>query len=215
MQNNWDEHWESLTRKGSILGKICELFRKTIIANLITNSFKKYFSEEGIFVDAGCGTSQISIKINKNKKTLIGVDLSYEILHEAKKYSDFTINSDIFKLPFKNESVDGIWNAGVMEHFKLEEIDLILKEFNRILKKDGVCLLLWPAVYGPVNIFTRTLEFVFNRILRMKYKFFPEEINLLKSKEWVKRIILKRFRCCKVYWPLKNGLIYHLVVCYK
>lgn len=215
MKDNWENHWKNLNKNKSILGKIYKFNRKKLIAGLIANSFKKYFPKEGIFVDAGCGTSQTSIKINKDGKILVGIDLSYNILKEARNYLNYTINADIFKLPFKNKSIDGIWNAGVMEHFTLEEINQILNEFKRVLKKKGICLLFWPAVYGPVNITTKALEFILNKILRRNYKFFPDEVSQLKSKKWISKIILKHFKNCRVYWPLKGGLIYHLVICYK
>jgi ubiquinone/menaquinone biosynthesis C-methylase UbiE len=38
------------------------------------------------------------------------------------------IKGDIFEMPFKSEEFDFVWNIGVIEHYDLKEIDLILKK---------------------------------------------------------------------------------------
>ena len=45
--------------------------------------------------------------------------------------------ADVKKLPYENETVDGIINRNLIEHFGRNEIKDLLKEWARVLKKDG------------------------------------------------------------------------------
>jgi ubiquinone/menaquinone biosynthesis C-methylase UbiE len=47
-------------------------------------------------------------------------------------------------LPFGDNSFDGVYNLGVMEHFTNDEIRTILTEFHRVTKPGGKILLFWP-----------------------------------------------------------------------
>jgi len=213
-KNTWNEHWISI--KNSPFEKILTFIRFNIIAKELSNIIEDYFPQEGFFIDAGSGTSQTAIKIKKKNRKLIALDISHPILEYAKKQNtkiDSFINSDILKLPFKNSSIHGIWNLGVMEHFSLQEINNILNEFSRVLKKNGIFIAFWPATYGPVNILFSSLEF----LLRKKHKFFPNEPSLLKSKKWLKNIIKNNnnFELVKFKLGIKNCFIYHIIVLRK
>lgn len=58
------------------------------------------------------------------------------------------IHADVRDLPFRDKSLDGIWNLGVMEHFEEDEQLLVLREFHRVLKPGGRLLLWWPPVWA-------------------------------------------------------------------
>ena len=211
-KNTWNKHW--INNKTSFFGKTLSFVRYNIIANEVSHTLDNYFNSEGIFVDAGSGTSQTSMKISKKNRKLIALDISQPILNYAKKQNipiDFFINADIFKLPFKNSSIEGIWNLGVMEHFSLEEINQILDEFYRVLKKNGIFIAFWPAKYGPVNIIFSSLGFL------LRKNFFPNEPSLLKSKRWLNNIIKKKnnFKLIKFKWGIRNALIYHTIILKK
>ena len=130
-KNTWDEHWSQL--ENSFFNKVLKSVRYNIIANEVACTLNKNFPPEGIFVDCGSGTSQTAIKIIKKNRKFIALDISYPILKYAQKnikLMDYFVNADLFKLPFKNSSIEGIWNLGVMEHFNLEEINQILNDFQ-------------------------------------------------------------------------------------
>tara|TARA_Y100000310_G_scaffold341490_1_gene440797 strand:+ start:501 stop:1142 length:642 start_codon:yes stop_codon:yes gene_type:complete len=206
---NWDDYWKKDTKSS-----IFTLVRTKIIASSLSSTLEKYFPKTGKFVDCGSGSSETSIKILKHQRELIALDLSKIALEKVKNNKKLpmtsTVNASIFDMPFQNESIDGIWNLGVMEHFHKEDILKILNEFNRVLKKDSYCILLWPAVYGPVNILFSFLGF----FLRKQY--FPDEVSLYNGKKWINNIVKdSKFKLVKVNWPLKGGLIYHEVILRK
>ncbi len=59
-----------------------------------------------------------------------------------------TIQGNIFSLPFPDESLDGYYNLGVLEHFTPDEIRQILIEAKRVLKHKGRIIILWPPTFG-------------------------------------------------------------------
>ena len=84
---------------------------------------------------------------------------------------DFVIG-DILNLPFKNESISNISSLSVIEHIGLgrygDKIDLFgmeksVKEFDRVLKKNGNLIVSFP--FGKKNI----IEFNAHRICNIEY----------------------------------------------
>ena len=207
MTSTWNEYW---TKEQTFFGKTLTFVRKNIITRELASTLKKYFPKEGLFLDAGSGSSETSLKI-KNRK-IIALDLSHLVLKKVNPSLpiDSKINSSIFSLPFKDNSLDGIFNLGVMEHFVFDDIIKILNEFYRTLKKDSYCILFWPSVHGPTNLIFSTLGFI------LKKQYFPDEVSLYRNKKWLKNIIKdSSFKLVKVRWPLKGGLIYHEVILRK
>lgn len=97
-----------------------------------------------LILEAGCGVgSQTKIISSKNPKSnFMSVDISEKSLSKARE----TIGSlgienvkfqqtDIFDLPFENESYDHVFVCFVFEH--LIKPDLALRELKRVLKKQG------------------------------------------------------------------------------
>ena len=99
------------------------------------------------------------------------------------------LHCDIGQTGLKNESVDGIYNLGVMEHSTKEEIHAILLEFNRILKPDGTVILFVPPEYGSTVLFFKFAHYFLNDILKKNIYFQPPEINRIQSREWTEDII--------------------------
>lgn len=54
-------------------------------------------------------------------------------------------------MPFKNNNFDFVWNIGVIEHYELNDIKLIVKEMIRICNKSGIVAVGMPNFYsGPI-----------------------------------------------------------------
>ncbi len=202
--NEWDKHWAN---EFLSVNRIFKFYRKYIMSNALSFFFEKYFPNEGLFVECGSGSSLTSYMIKKHKRKLIALDLSNVGLQEARKVKnlDFYIQANTLKLPFKLDSVDGIWNLGVMEHFTQKEIDMAMQEYVRVLKKGSYVVLFWPPVYSSTGFAYKTIEKLIKAVSGKKFRFYPDEISRLRSKKEAK-IIMKRngFRSCKVYFPWRN-----------
>jgi SAM-dependent methyltransferase len=179
----WSDHW-SEDNQQSAAQKFFSFYRKAIFARTVQYFVDKYFPEDGVFVEAGSGTSETSMRIDKagGSRKLTAVDIVHPILMRCHPAMDFRVCSDIFSLPFRDGSVDGIWNVGVMEHFTHEQIDAIMRECHRVLKRDAPLILLWPGVSSVPQRMLRVAEWVLNkRQSGEKIQFHPDEISQLRS----------------------------------
>ncbi len=182
--SEWDSHWKTLDSTRPWFSLAAVATRRFIFQPVVAHYANRFFREIGIFVEMGCGTAYSSTRITNQGRRLIGLDFSAVALKIAQDsaHMDALIRATIFATPFRSDSIDGIWNLGVMEHFSESEIQRSLQEFRRVLKPDGVIILFWPAeknlsrwILGPIESFVTGWR-------RAKFTFFPGEITQLKSK---------------------------------
>lgn len=104
---------------------------------------------DGTYLDAGCGTGNLLLKIVRGGKTrAYGIDFSTPMLKQAirkcKKEKVILVYSDLSKrLPFKDEFFDGI--ACVHTLYLLDNPSFTLQEFHRVLKKGSKLVLVNPS----------------------------------------------------------------------
>lgn len=116
----------------------------------------------------------------------------------------------------KDEMVDGIYNLGVMEHFSEEQIQNILKEFHRVLKKDGTIILFWPPRFGLTVIALKGIHFVLNSIFRKNVALHPPEPSLIESRAQVEQIVKTAgFNVKETCFSPRDGFTYMVVVIEK
>jgi len=103
-----------------------------------------------LILDVGCGDGRHTILIEKNGGRAIGIDLSKNMLSEAKTLypnGDFR-RMDMRKLLFDSDSFDGIWASGSIYHVAKSDVRRVIREFKRILRLDGVLALSFKLGYG-------------------------------------------------------------------
>jgi SAM-dependent methyltransferase len=179
----WNEHWDA-GKQRTLSQQFFRLYRKAVFARTVQYYVNRYFDRGGVFVEAGSGTAETSGRIDKcgSQRTLVAVDAIVPVLEDCDPIMDVRIAANIFHLPFREGSIDGIWNVGVMEHFTHEEIERILYEFHRVLKTKGIVILLWPATNSIPQKLLRLTERVVNRMNPDgEFRFHPPEISLLRS----------------------------------
>jgi ubiquinone/menaquinone biosynthesis C-methylase UbiE len=97
---------------------------------------------EGKLLDFGCGSKPYKELFEKADE-YIGIDLKIEGREENHKYVDKFYDGNV--IPFDNKSFDSLLCTEVLEHvFNIEEL---LKEFNRVLKKGGIALITTPFMW--------------------------------------------------------------------
>lgn len=180
----WSEHWSDGKQK-SLSQRFFSFYRKAVFARAVGYFFDQHFPEQGIFIEAGSGTAETSMRIDKRNgmRKLIAADIVQPVLKQCHPVMDERVCGDIFSLPFADDSVDGIWNVGVMEHFTQDEIDRIMNEFHRVLKPGQKIVLLIPGADSPPQKILRLLEIIINARRKDKnFRFHPPEISQMKSK---------------------------------
>ena len=179
----WDRHWAALSEKKSLFGRVASLVRTALLSRAVRAFADEHFAKDGIFVEAGCGTAESSTRIDPRGRTLVAMDISRLALRAARRVPVFNglLQGDLFRLPFRDGTVAGLWNLGVMEHFPTEEGRALLSEFARVLRPGGVALLFWPPEFGSSRLVLAPIEALRSRA-GAPFRFIPDEVNRLRSR---------------------------------
>lgn len=103
---------------------------------IVRSVLKKF--RPGDTLDAACGTGRYSEFLNSLGHKVIGVDLSPDMLSQARKNRSKQINflqGNLTKIPLKNKSVDLVICALAFTH--LPNIDEALSELFRVVRSKG------------------------------------------------------------------------------
>ena len=183
-REDWERHWEKTTEASSLVGRIASFVRSQILSRAVRSYAARHFDEEGIFVECGCGTGQASFRIPRAHRRLVALDYSAGALRQARRVPAFTdrLQADIRRLPFRDASVSGIWNLGVMEHFDAGAGGEILSEFRRVLRPGACAILFWPPEFGSSRWVLAPVEWLVSRRRGRPFRVFPDEVNRLRSR---------------------------------
>jgi SAM-dependent methyltransferase len=94
-------------------------------------------------LEAGCGTGQTLSYLSKCHDT-IGLDISLAALNLARINCKYPVLGSIFKIPFKDNTFDLVYNSGVIEHFKDPDNVAALTEMARVTKPEGMVIIIVP-----------------------------------------------------------------------
>lgn len=212
----WDEYWQSKDKKrGKVYDTVAEFYRKHIIRPSLNHFIRKYFVRGASLLHAGCGSGQVDADI-RHYVSITGLDLSQNALAIYRRENGElckTLHGSIFQIPLPDQTMDGVYNLGVLEHFNEAEIAKILKEFRRVLKEDGKLVAFWPPEFGASVLFFKglktTLEFAFRR----PFKFHPDEICRLRSKQHAYAILERAgFEVLEYAFGFRDYFTYSVVV---
>ena len=160
--DEWNRHWQGLN--GTTRGRLFSLYRRHIRARCVARYVSRHFTSPGVYVECGCGSSETSCRLRPRPgQTFLALDFAAAPLRMALRQPCHSggIQADIRHLPFRDQSLDGLWNLGVMEHFEEDEQLSILREFHRVLKPGGKLLLWWPPRVAPDLVVLKCLGWSF------------------------------------------------------
>ena len=108
--------------------------------------FKKYidfYPEKSLVVDLGCGRGEFLELLEQNGRFGIGVDLNEGMLNIAKRKGLKVFRQDIIEFIIKKEddSLDGVFSSQVIEHLKYKDIEELIKNIRKKLRKGGIVIL--------------------------------------------------------------------------
>jgi len=185
--------------------KLIPLYRK-----IAFNQWKQYdrialsyMSECSKILDVGCGTGRF---ISNFPLRIKGVDGNKKSVEGCIKKGYDVVRADIAKLPFKDNSFDGVHCSHVIEHLEPKKAYKLLSELVRVLKKEGILVIRSPMLHsGFYDDFThikpyhpkallhylktwenpkqRTLDPIKGRfeVLRLKYRKAPLFIGIINT----------------------------------
>jgi SAM-dependent methyltransferase len=101
---------------------------------------------DGVLLDFGCGRKPY--KNLFDVKEYVGVDI--EKSGHSHELSEIDVYYDGRTIPFKDNHFDSVLCSEVFEH--IFEIDIILREINRVMKKDAKILITVPFVWNDHEV---------------------------------------------------------------
>ncbi|HTB32628.1 MAG TPA: class I SAM-dependent methyltransferase [Bacteroidia bacterium] len=219
VEQDWDIYWAAKNRKANAAYDfLAGIYRRLIVKNILNHFIFKYFTKGSEILHAGCGSGQVDVDIAP-KYNITALDISkhalliYERVHKGKCK---TIQGNIFKMPFNDETFDGVYNLGVMEHFTPEEINQILVECKRVLKHKGRIVILWPPTFGFTVFVLDSAHFILNKIFRMNVKLHPAEITRLRSEKFAQEVFKAAgFNVIKYYFGIRDLFTQAVIVAEK
>ena len=199
----WDGYWSRArgTERPGIYERIAEFYRRQFISRFGAQLLSRYLrNEPGChYLHAGCGSGGSDQRLAFDQPTFHELDYSMVALHmnrqRAMPIRRQFLCGDLLALPYRSQTVDGIFNFGVMEHFDEAAIGRILAEFHRVLKPEGHLVIFWPPVFGLSVLVLSSWLGIVNRFRRQPLQLYPEEVSRLKSFGWARALLIRhRFR---------------------
>tara|TARA_B100000989_G_scaffold64508_1_gene44688 strand:- start:5475 stop:6905 length:1431 start_codon:yes stop_codon:yes gene_type:complete len=214
---DWDTYWDKQTNSLNLIYSICaSIYRKIFIKSRLEYFVKKTYSYDSELLHAGCGTGHVDRFLSGNYN-LTAIDISKSAIQNYTANvprAKSVYHMSIFATDFKNDSFDGIYNMGVMEHFTQQEIINILIEMKRVLKKNGKILLFWPHRYGTSVIFLKAISHLY-KIIGKTISFHPKEVSLMKNKKMISNICENTgLKLCTYTFNFRD-LFVQTVICLK
>lgn len=213
---NWDAYWNHSGDTGNpVYEIIAGIYRRAVIRRNLENAVRQNFPDGASLLHAGCGSGQVDVGMQK-VMSLTAVDISTGALalyarnnHHAAAIQHGTI----FQLPFPDESFDGVYNLGVMEHFTKDEIQAILREFRRVLKPGGKVLLFWPHARATSVLVLRLCHLFMKSALRSDKQLHPPEISHMQSRRHAGSILSEAgFKLFDYSFGMKDFFVQAVVV---
>ncbi len=159
--------FEKYAKEYSMEGKISENWKK-IFKITFLDKIKNY--KDIKILDYGCGDGKYFdfFKTYFDKDNIYGVEISRKRIQRAKSkgWSKIFLIKTKQKLPFNNEIFDFINFDQVIEHIPCNEIIFYFNEFYRVLKKEGIILIMTPNY--PIK---RVYDFIYGIITKKVLKF--------------------------------------------
>lgn len=138
-------------------------------------------------LEIGCGTGMFTKKISRNRADITAIDISHDLLRKAKQEIDLPeiefVLSDIEQLPFNNKTFDAVIGICVLHHLNM---DAILPEVKRVLKKDGRIVFCEPNMLNPQLLIQKNVRPI------KKIKILGETLDETAFFRWPLSNILKK-----------------------
>lgn len=216
VEEDWDIYWADKDRPSNeVYDFLSGIYRRLIVKTILNHFIRKHFAKGQKVLHAGCGSGQVDVDI-RDLIDITALDISAHALKIYRKVNGDkckTIQGNIFALPFEDNSFDGLYNLGVIEHFTPEEIQQILAECKRVLKPGGKIVVLWPPVFGFTVFVLDTAHFILNKIFRQKVKLHPDEITRVRSRKHATETFQKAgFDIIEYYFGMRDLFTQAVVV---
>jgi SAM-dependent methyltransferase len=188
----WNAYWDKHDRPTSAAySAIAEIYRVSVIKPQLEKAIFQNFPDGSFLLHAGCGSGQVDMALHGRMK-ITAVDISPSALrvYQRNNPAAYSVkHGDILDLHIPDNSFDGVYNLGVLEHFTVEEIQKILAQFHRVLRPSGKLVIFWPHARATSVAVLKAAHWLLNDVAKVPTAFHPPEISLLASRKWVEPLL--------------------------
>ncbi len=141
----WDTQWNVENFRAAVTG-----VRK---GSFVHHYTAQYLPLGARILEGGCGKGQFVYALKKWGYAAVGVDYAEQTVKRInQEFPELdVIKADVMALPFEDNSFDGYWSFGVIEHF-FDGYDKIATEMHRVLKHNGYVFMTFPYM-SPLRRF--------------------------------------------------------------
>lgn len=107
-----------------------------------TINFIDRYGKGGNVLEIGCGCGKNLAYLRKQGYKVFGMDHDENSIESAKKILKNIQCGDVQKLPFDDNKFDIILDRACLQHNKPENIERIIKEIRRVLKPEGILIII-------------------------------------------------------------------------
>ncbi|WP_371803587.1 class I SAM-dependent methyltransferase [Candidatus Lokiarchaeum ossiferum] len=134
----WDRHWQKQP-------DIKQIYKNRNTSKLVLNTTKNYLNINSRVLEGGCGLGDKVHWLNQSGFNTIGIDFATNTIDLIKEnFPEAKVEKgNLLDLKYEDESFDGYWSLGVIEHF-FDGFEEIIKEARRILKPDKFLFITYP-----------------------------------------------------------------------
>ncbi len=123
----------------------------------LDRAFLDAFAERcvgGTIIDLGCGPGHIAHYLAGKGASVMGIDLSPEMIAEARTtYRGLAFRmGDMFALPLEDASVAGIVAFYAIVHLRTDELDVPFREMRRALRPGGLAAIAFHAGTESIHV---------------------------------------------------------------
>jgi dolichol-phosphate mannosyltransferase len=212
---NWNDYWDKKQRKTTAAyDAVATVYRNAVIRRRLETTIKSEFEHGASLLHAGCGSGQVDVGLHSHVN-ITAADISVSALRIYQRenpHAHAVCHASIFELPFENDSFDGAYNLGVVEHFSHDELVRAFRELARVVKKDGKLVIFWPHAYATSVMVLNSMHFVLNDVMRKDIRLHPPEHSLVhSSREATDLLAAGGFDLSSYYFGLKDFYVQAIV----
>lgn len=138
----WDRQWDEFDLEALFAG-----LPKNDYNRLILDTTRRYLAPGSLVLEGGCGLGDKVVLLDKGDFRAIGLDFAPKTIRRIRRAAPSLrlVQGDVRRLMFADQSLDGYWSLGVVEHF-FDGYDAIRDEMKRTLKPGGFLFLMFPSL---------------------------------------------------------------------
>jgi len=152
-KKNWDDFWDQKSDTKEVYANT-DRIRRNLARNMDLPGKR--------ILEVGAGTGRDSFYMSQDGATLVLLDYSMNSLKIIRNNLPSTENigavgGDAFALPFPDNSFDAVFHQGLLEHFREQDAENLLKENIRVLKPGGLLVVDVPQRWHIYTVIKHVL----------------------------------------------------------